>query len=193
MPKALSILGILGTLGLLVLSGVIFRKKEGQVDFNERDKRKNMTGLQKFARDNLILIALTWPFAALMTLMSVKGFGETLSVEEVTRNFTMWTYCILIVTALKTRKVFRMRKEGEEVYFDERDQLIIYRAVLRVYYVISIFLIVGLLFSLGFLDQPIGSVPFYALPLLLSSIVLVLVVVYSIAILIQYGRGGKEK
>lgn len=151
-----------------------------------------MNRLQKYARDNLIMIVLIGPFTALLTLMSVKGLGETLSVEEVTRNFTILTYSILILTAIKTRKVFRMRKKNGEVYFDERDQLINYRAVLCAYYVICIFLIIGLGFSLVFLGEPIGSIPFYALPMFLGGIALVVVLVYSIAILIQYGWGGKD-
>ena len=151
-----------------------------------------MNRLQKYARDNLILILCILPFTALLTLMSVKVFGQTLSVELATRNFTILTYSILIVTVIKTRKVFRMRKEAKEVYFDERDQLINYRAVLCAYYVICIFLIVGLGFSLVFLGEPIGSIPFYALPVFLGGIALVVVLVYSIAILIQYGWGGKN-
>lgn len=38
MPKASSGLGMLGALGFLGLSGLIFRKRKGQVEFDERDK-----------------------------------------------------------------------------------------------------------------------------------------------------------
>jgi hypothetical protein len=89
-----------------------------------------------------------------------------------------------------------MRKEGKNVYFDERDQLINYRAVLRVYYVICIFLVVGFVLSLGFWDESIGSIPFYFLPVLLGVISLLVVLVYSISILVQYsceGKGEKKR
>jgi len=54
MPKALGGLGTLGTLGLLGLSVVIFRKKEGQVDFDERDKLIFFKSIQ-------ITYAIFWP------------------------------------------------------------------------------------------------------------------------------------
>ena len=151
-----------------------------------------MTRLQKYACSNLIMMVWIWPFTALLTLMIVKVYGRTLSVELVTRHFAMCTYGVLIITAITTRKVFRMRKEGKEVYYDERDKLINYRAVLCAYYAICILLAVGLASSVVFLDE-IGLVPFYALPTSLGGIALVVVLVYSVAVLIQYGRGGKEK
>jgi len=54
MPKALGGLGALGTLGLLGLSPVLFRKKEGTVDYDERDKLI-------FYRSTQIAYAVFWP------------------------------------------------------------------------------------------------------------------------------------
>ncbi len=54
MPKALSGLGALGTLGLLGLSPVLFGKKKGEVDYDERDQLI-------FYRSIQIAYAVFWP------------------------------------------------------------------------------------------------------------------------------------
>ena len=75
MPKALGGLGALGTLWLLGLSPVLFRKKEGTVDYDERDKLI-------FYRSIQIAYAVFWPVfvAACMIPFFIIGPSGSISV-----------------------------------------------------------------------------------------------------------------
>jgi hypothetical protein len=135
----------------------------------------------------LILVAGIFPFAALLTLMSLKILGAALSTELVAQNLAISTCCIFIGVTRQALDVFRMRKGNKEIYFDERDRLINYKAMLYAYYTCYIFLIVAFIFSTG----QTGSIPFYVPSLFFSSTAIFIVLVYSITVLIQYGWRNK--
>jgi hypothetical protein len=127
----------------------------------------------------------------LFTFWDIRMHEKTFSVDLVARYFALGAYLSLIVAALGARRVFRAQSDGKKIWFDERDQFISYGAVLHAYYAACIVLILGLIFSMGELRDTTVSIPLYVLPLSLSSIALVVLFVYSISILIQYGWGGK--
>lgn len=74
MPKALDGLGVIGTLGLLGLSGIIFKKKKGNVDFDERDRLIFYKSIQ-------IAFGVFWPLftAACMVPWFIVGPGKPIS------------------------------------------------------------------------------------------------------------------
>ena len=83
------------------------------------------------------------------------------------------------------------RNKGEQVEFDERDRLINMRAVLGAY---SLF---WLIFTAAcmvpwFIIGPSGSIPVNVLPMMLMAIAMILTLVHSVLILVQYGRKGKD-
>jgi hypothetical protein len=151
-----------------------------------------MTKLQKQAWSNLFGIAVFCPLlTVLFTLMSVKIFGKPLSIEWVTQVFAICTVCIFVPAAQNALYVFRKPKKWKGIYFDERDQLIHYKAILYVFYALCTFLLVGFVVIPSAIGQ-IGYIPFYVLPLCLCGIAIFVVLSYSIAILIQYGWGVKD-
>ncbi len=82
------------------------------------------------------------------------------------------------------------RKDKGKVEFDERDQLINYRAVLGAYSVFWIVFTAACMIP-WFIIGPSGSISVNVLPLMLCGIGITLTLIHSLAILIQYGRTGK--
>jgi len=82
------------------------------------------------------------------------------------------------------------KKGRSKVDLDERDRLINYRAILAAY---SIFWLVFTAVCMvpWFILGPNGSISVNVLPLILVGIGVTLELMHSIAILVQYGRGGK--
>ena len=83
------------------------------------------------------------------------------------------------------------RNKGGQVEFDERDRLFNMRAVLGAY---SLF---WLIFTAAcmvpwFIIGPSGSIPVNVLPMMLMAIAMILTLVHSVLILVQYGRKGKD-
>ena len=77
------------------------------------------------------------------------------------------------------------------VNFDERDKLIIKKAIITAVAFAAIFLVawyVLTLFSLG----ETGSISVSKLPVIVYAVSIIFIFVCSLATLIQYGRGGKD-
>jgi hypothetical protein len=150
-----------------------------------------MTTLQTQALNNLIWIVSIFPLTALFTLVDVRLFGRPFSIENVSQIFLLFTLGVLVPLGQQNFRIYRIRKEGEKIWFDERDQMVNYKAIMYAYCALWIFMVFGFMFSCVFLGE-IESIPFYILPLCLSSTVLIFALVYSIAILIQYGLVKKD-
>ena len=75
MPKALGGLGFLGIAGFMGLSPVLFRKKQGDVDFDERD-------LLIYRKAIIVAYSIFWLFftAACMVPYLVLGRGATIRI-----------------------------------------------------------------------------------------------------------------
>ena len=86
---------------------------------------------------------------------------------------------------------FRRKQSKTEVDFDERDTLIKRRAVQISYISLWVLLIVASVVPFVITDQR-GLIPVSALPPIVFLIFLIVMLIYSMAILIQYGRGGKD-
>ena len=89
--------------------------------------------------------------------------------------------------------IVRKPEQWKGVYpYDERDQLIHYKALLYVFYTLCVVFIAGSMIfpSLAFTQ----SIPSYVLSLCFSGLAILTVFVYSVAILVQYGwRGNGDK
>ncbi len=151
-----------------------------------------MNRLQKEALGNLILVIFIFPFTALLTFVSIKIHGRPLSIELVTQILFISTMLFTVANAIQqVRSVFRKRKADKEIFFDERDQFIVHNALRHTYYAICLFLIAVYILMSPYFGENI-TIPFYILPLVICGIAITVILVYSISILIQYGRGGKD-
>ncbi len=87
--------------------------------------------------------------------------------------------------------VLLFRKKQGVVEFDERDKLIHKRSLLVVYFVIWGFFITACIVPYLMLG-PTGSISVYIMPVILYGTFIVAMLVHSVLILVQYGRGGKD-
>jgi len=149
-----------------------------------------MTKLQKQAWFSLFMIFVVCPLlTALLILMFVKVLGMPLSITLVTQAFAPVIMAIFMPLSLNALYVVRKPKQWKGIYpYDERDQLIHYKALLYVFFTICAVFTIGSIF----LPSTIGLkiIPFYILPLCFSGTAVLIVFVYSVAVLIQYGRSS---
>jgi hypothetical protein len=141
-----------------------------------------MNRLQKIAWFNLVIIALT----IIITSAAV-------AIEFQIRGYSTIAPGFVVILALLRLKPFLFKKpQGQDkVISDERDDLIIKRAASAahtsfwwVFFISSFlsFLVIG----------PKSSVPIITLPLMAFGGALFMKIVCSVAILVQYGWGGKD-
>ena len=144
-----------------------------------------MNRFQKLARFNLIviLIALTLSVIA----VSVFYFVVDLPIRRAFGGFGF-----MGITGLMGLSPILYKKERGKVSFDERDQLINLRAVLAAYSVFWLVFTAACMIPWSIIG-PSGSISVNVLPIMLFGIGITLMLVHSLVILIQYGRGIKEK
>ncbi len=111
---------------------------------------------------------------------SPEGFGRF-----------FWLPAFLLITGIA---IFFIRKKQSpaEVDSDERDNLIKKRAVLAAFVSVWIILLASSIIP-RFIVGPDGAVPIWLLPIINVGVFYIVLLVYSVAVLVQYGRGIKEK
>jgi hypothetical protein len=187
-----------------IISIFYFKKDKDAEKSDKRDKLaennaslwperiKIMTKLQKQAWGILFVTFAVCPILAiLVTLTEVKYLGMPLSIKLVAHDFASCTTAVFMPLALNAFYIVRKPKQWKGVYpYDERDQLILYRALLCVFYTLCTIFAAGSIIlpsAIFFLSQ---SIPIYILLLCFSGLAILTVFVYSVAILVQYGRSG---
>jgi len=135
-----------------------------------------MNSAQKFAWSNLIIIGLTLTLSGTMTLLFAPQHGIPLMG-------------LLGIVGISSA-VFRKKRRQGGVTFDERDNLIYERSLTAAHSVFWPFFVVACMLP-WLVFRSSGSVPVYVLPIILGGGGVVAIVVQSVAILVQYGRGGK--
>jgi hypothetical protein len=128
--------------------------------------------------------------------MLLLAFGIIIFITMFTSGTTgtgLLIFCsLLILTYMIVPIFFLRRKQGRaEVVVDERDNSIRKNAVLASFISIWILLFVASIIPLYVVGQ-YGSIPVILLPIINFGIFLIILLVYSVAILIQYGWGGKD-
>jgi hypothetical protein len=137
-----------------------------------------MNRYQKIAWFNLIVIAaaIVVTSVAIVVEFHLRGYA------------TIGLFSVGILVLLKFTPLLFKKPQGRSgVVSDERDDLILTRAVTRAWTVFWWVLVVSC-FLLWFIIGPQNSVPTIALPLIAFGGALVHKVVCSVAILVQYGR-----
>ena len=142
-----------------------------------------MNRYQKLAWLNLIVIA-----AFFIVITAV------ITIELQMRGYSIYgLWCVGILALLKFKPFMFKKPQGQDkVVCDERDTLIVKRARSFAY---TTFWWVFIAFSFGvhiFMGMgPKSSVPTITLPLMAVGGTLFIQIICSVAILVQYGRGGK--
>ena len=117
-----------------------------------------------------------------------SNFNLTDFEQTTSRPLPMWLGFIVAVAAV----VFMRKKQSPaETGSDERDELIKRRAVLVSFVAVWVLLIIACVIP-RFIVGKDGLIPVSILPVIVLGIVLIVLSIFSVAVLVQYGRGGKE-
>ena len=144
-----------------------------------------MNRFQKLAWFTLIVILIALTLSAIA--VSVLYFVVDLPMQRALGGFGF-----MGITGLIGLSPVLYKKERGKVSFDERDELINYRAVLAAYSVFWLVFTAACMIPWSIIG-PSGSISVNVLPIMLFGIGITLALVHSLVILIQYGRGIKEK
>ncbi|MHC4546600.1 MAG: hypothetical protein ACYSYL_19145 [Planctomycetota bacterium] len=142
-----------------------------------------MNRAQKIARFNLIVILIALSLSAIA--VSVFYFVVDLPIRRAFGGFGF-----MGITGLMGLSPLLYKKERDKVSFDERDELINYRAVLAAYSVFWLVFTAACMIPWSIIG-PSGSISVNVLPIMLFGIGITLALVYSLVILVQYGWTGK--
>lgn len=140
-----------------------------------------MNRLQKIAVYQLTVI-FTALVAAVIVWIAVRSKG--------------WEYAyfglipLILLTFVRFDRMFFPIKAGEIVY-DERDEMVKKKAVVTAYTVFWIAFVLGCIIPL-FILGPNSTIHISVLPWMVFCAAVIVRVVWSIAILVQYGWGGKD-
>ena len=125
--------------------------------------------------------------AMLLLIFIVIECGGILAVGKPTRVTAGLFYIGLII--LSCFRILWKKQSPAEVDLDERDKFIKKRAMFARYFSLWGFFIAACTIP-WFIVGPEGSIPVYVLPVILLGVFIIVVLVHSVAVLVQYGREG---
>ena len=149
-----------------------------------------MNKTQKSALFSLINFLLLIIFS----VHSTKVIRDVFSPEgcpNALKIVLFWAFLIFGFMGLSAFLLYRRKQSSTEVESDERDDLIKKRAVLICFISVWFLLITSyaILWHIVGLD---GSIPLCILPLIYLGVFFAVILVYNVAVLVQYGWGGKD-
>jgi len=123
------------------------------------------------------------------TFMHIKnaGFNQPIIWAYLNR---VWLLLFLIIPPL-SYFYLRKKRSPSEVDFDERDRAIKIKAKAASFFALWAVLLVLTFFAMFYLGDN-GSIAVVILPLVFCGLAVVCTITYSVAVLVQYGRGGKD-
>ena len=129
--------------------------------------------------------------AILLIAFSIFIIADMLTAGVRSKQFiNIWS--LLIIAFMAISALFLRRKQSPaEVDFDERDNLIKAKAVLIGFVSVWILLIAASLIP-QFVVGDGGSIPACLLPIINLGVFLIVMPIYSAAVLVQYGWKGKD-
>ncbi len=139
-----------------------------------------MNKLQKMAWFNLIALGIILLFSVVLTV--VAGGGD---VYHFSALGTLWGLATLVV--MVATEWWAKRQQPGRIEFDERDRIIQIKALQ-----FGMLALLGVFLWMWWLIVPSDGAVSTWIPILLGSAALAGALVYSIWILAQYGRGGKD-
>ena len=122
-------------------------------------------------------------------LKSLSCYGQTFTNSS--KGLTIvWSWFILVFLVGGVVFVHWKRKPSN-VNFDERDNLVRKNAVLVTFASLWILLFASSIVP-SFVAGDEGSIQVCLLPIINIGVFIVVMLIYSVAVLVQYGRGGKD-
>ncbi|MHC4500971.1 MAG: hypothetical protein ACYS9T_04420 [Planctomycetota bacterium] len=101
-----------------------------------------------------------------------------------------WPALAFVLFVLTSIVLMRRKQSAAEVDSDERDRLIKYKAVVACF--VSVWVLLAAATGIPQLVVGVkGSIPVWLLAFINVGVLLIALLVYSAAVLLQYGRGGK--
>jgi len=146
-------------------------------------KGKIMNSSQKFAWSNLLIIAAILVLCGATAAVLAWKYGAG-------RAFDGLPLVGLLGLLGVSSAAFRKKRRKGGVTFDERDNLIYERSLTVAHYVLWPFLVAACMIPCVILGTR-GTIPVYVLPIILGGGGVIVTVVQSVAILIQYGWESK--
>lgn len=133
----------------------------------------------------LLIIFSVHSTKIIRAIFSPEGYPNALKIV------LSWAFLIFGFMGLSAFLLYRKKQSSAEVESDERDNLIKKRAVLVCFISVWILLIASyaILWYIVGLD---GSIPLCILPLIYLGVFFAAMLVYNVAVLIQYGKGDKD-
>lgn len=148
--------------------------------------------MNKIQREMLIILFLGVPGLVICAavVLGIIYFGETPVKLHTLINFAVGTtflgLCWLI--PLYSHRIFK-RKSATKVDFDERDGLILKKAVLTAYIVLWLYFVAACVTALKLVGSQ-GAIPVIILPIILIGGLLIFMIAQALVTLFQYGWGG---
>ena len=139
-----------------------------------------MNKLQKIAWFNLIALGIILVFSVVLTV--VAGGGD---VNHFSGLGSLWGLATLVV--MVATEWWAKRQRPGRMEFDERDRIIQIKALQ-----FGMLALLGVFLWMWWLIVPSDGAVSTWIPILVGSAALVGTLVYSIWILAQFGRGGKD-
>lgn len=141
--------------------------------------------MNKTQKDAWLCLIMTM----LLLIFSVIVYGGVVAVGKPTR-ITGGLFYIGLIIVLCFRLLWK-KQSPAEADMDERDKFIKKRATLAAYFSLWGFFIAACIIP-WFIVGPEGFIPVWVLPVTLFGVFIIVGLVYSVAILVQYGLGGEE-
>jgi L-asparagine transporter-like permease len=137
-----------------------------------------------------VIALAAYLFAALMIICALVNMfiQEARSATMLGAHLSMAAVFAMPVIAYFT---LRRKQSPAEPDSDERDEVIKGKATSVAFFAVCVLLLAASVIPVLFVGQK-GSIPAVVMPVINLSIFLYTMAVYSIAVLVQYRRGGKQ-
>jgi len=143
--------------------------------------------MNKTQKGALAVLVLTILLLIFGITVPVAWFNDVITLRVLPLFFLFLTFF-----AMGLSIIFLKKKRGSsEVDYDERDIVIKRKALFVSYITLWIMVSLACIIPFGITDQR-GTIPVSALVPALFLMFTIVMLVYSVTILVQYGRGGKD-
>ena len=143
--------------------------------------------MNKTQKGALVVLVLTIILLIFSITTPIAWFSDAPVLRIFPLVFFVLTFAVMGLSII----FLRNKQSPSEVDYDERDLAIKRKALFASYITLWILVFLACIIPFGITDQR-GTIPVSLLPPALFLMFTIVMLIYSLTILIQYGRGGKE-